>query len=296
MGTNIGSVTDIGGNYSLTLPNGATDLMFSFIGYETQTLPITSEQINVRMHPDHMELSEVVVVGYDIAGRAPALSVHDAPRAKKAETIVTTTIENQTTAEFEVETPYSIKSNGEKMTIDLSTYDIEAAYKYYAVPKTEKEAFLIAEITNWDQYNLMEGEANLYFEDTYVGRSILEATLLKDTLSISFGRDRNIAFEREKIKDYTKKRAIGSNQIENIGLKTTVRNKKSQPIKVIVFDQVPVSAISDIVVSPKEVSNGKLEESTGIITWELTLQPQGQQELILQYEVKYPKRESVVLE
>lgn len=296
MGTNIGSITDIGGNYSLTLPNGATDLMFSFIGYETQTLPITSEQINVRMNPDLMELSEVVVVGYGIAGRVPGVSVRDAPRAKKAETVTTTTIENPTTVEFEVETPYTIKSNGEKMTIDLSTYDIAATYKYYAVPKIEKEAFLMAEITNWDQYNLMEGEANLYFEDTYVGRSILEATLLKDTLSISFGRDRNIAFEREKIKDYTKKRAIGSNQIENIGLKTTIKNKKSQPIKVTIFDQVPVSAISDIVVSATEVSNGKLEEGTGIITWEINMQPQEQRELILQYEVKYPRRESVILE
>lgn len=296
MGTNIGSITDIGGNYSLTLPNGATDLKFSFIGYETQTLPITSEQINVRMNPDIMELSEVVVVGYGIAGRAPGVSVSDAPKAKKAETVITNTITNQTTVEFEVETPYTIKSNGEKMTVDLNTYDIEAAYKYYAVPKIEKEAFLIAEITNWDQYNLMEGEANLYFEDTYVGRSILEATLLKDTLSISFGRDRNIVFEREKIKDYTKKRAIGSNQLESIGFKTTVRNKKSHPIKITVFDQVPVSVISDIVVSTTDVSNGKLEESTGIISWEINMQPQEQQELMLQYEVKYPRRESVILE
>lgn len=294
--TNIGTITDTGGNYSLTLPNGATDLIVSFIGYETQYVPITSEQINVQMNPDLMQLEEVVVTGYGIQGRAPGLSVRNAPRLKKAETITTTTIENQTTVEFEVEAPYSIKSNGEKMTVDLSTYAIEAAYKYYAVPKIEKEAFLIAEITNWDQYNLMEGEANLYFEDTYVGRSILETTLLKDTLSISFGRDRNIAFEREKIKDYTKKRAIGSNQIENIGFKTTVRNKKSQPIKITIFDQIPVSAISDIVVTPKEVSQGKLEESTGLVTWEFTLQPQEKKELTLHYEVKYPRKESVILE
>ncbi len=294
-GTNIGTITDIGGNYSLTLPNGATDLVFNFIGYETQALPITSEQINVRMNPDLMELSEVVVVGYGVAGRAPGMSVRSAPKPK-AETIITTTIENQTTVEFEVETPYTIRANGEKMTVDLSTHAIEATYKYYAVPKIEKEAFLIAEISNWDQYNLMEGEANLYFEGTYVGRSILEATLLKDTLSISFGRDRNIAFEREKIKDFTKIRTLGSNQIENIGLKTTVRNRKSQPIKIMIFDQVPVSAISDIVVSPKETSHGKLEESTGIVTWELTMQPQEQRELVLQYEVKYPRKERVILE
>lgn len=294
-GTSIGTITDLGGNYSLTLPNGATDLIVSFIGYETQYIPITGEQINVRMNPDLMQLEEVVVTGYGIQGRASGLSVRSAPQPK-AETITTTTIENQTTVEFEVEIPYTIKSNGEKLTVDLSTYDIETAYQYYAAPKIEKEAFLIAEITNWDQYNLLEGEANLYFEDAYVGRTILEAKSLKDTLAISLGRDKNIVLSREKIKDYTKKRSIGSSQIENIGLKITVRNKKSQPIAITIFDQVPVAVISDIVVTLKEISGGKLEESTGVVTWEIQLKPQEQKELMLQYEVKYPKKESVVLE
>jgi hypothetical protein len=297
-GTTVGTVTDMGGNYSLTLPNGATHLTISFIGYVTEELPITSSNISVRLESDISELQKVVVVGYGVSnrlqGRAAGVQVNSKPQ--KAETIRTTTNENQTTVEFEVDEPYSIKSNGEKLSVDLNSFEIETIYEYYAVPKLDKDAFLIARIINWDQYNLLEGEANLYFEDAYVGRSILDARSLEDTLNISLGRDKSIVIGREKVDDFTKRKTIGSNKIESRGYKIIARNKKSQNIKLTLFDQIPVAAISDITVSPVELSNGKIDEKTGEVTWELELQSQQQKELNLSYEVKYPKNEKVILE
>jgi uncharacterized protein (TIGR02231 family) len=214
----------------------------------------------------------------------------------EAKAIATTTVENQTTVEFEVEKPYSIPSNGEKLTVDLSQYDIETIYEYHAVPKLDKDAFLIARIINWDQYNLLEGEANLYFEDGFVGRSILDARALTDTLDISLGRDKNIVIGRTKVDTFSKRRFAGANTIETRQFEILVRNKKSQAIKLTLFDQVPVSAISEITVTPTELSGGKLNEQTGEVKWELNLAGQQQQKLTLGYEVKYPRKEKVVLE
>ncbi|VAW26350.1 Aspartate ammonia-lyase, partial [hydrothermal vent metagenome] len=215
---------------------------------------------------------------------------------QKSKVVKTTIIENQTTVEFAVKTPYSIKSNGEKLTVDLTTYEIESIYEYYAVPKLDKDAFLIARIINWDQYNLLEGEANLYFEDAYVGRSILDAKSLSDTLDISLGRDKNIIIGREKVDDFSKKRTVGANKIDSRGFKIIARNKKSQPIKLTIIDQIPLASVSDISISPDELSGGKLELSTGEVKWELLLSPKSQKELMLKYSVKYPKKEKVVLE
>ena len=202
IGSTIGTVTDLQGNYSLTLPNGSTHISVSFVGYVTQEIPVHSSDLNVRLAPDVSQLSEVVVTGY--SGVAQGLRVRGAnsPKKKPFKTSISTTIvENQTTVEFEVEKPYSIKSNGEKLSVNLKNLEIDARYTYYAVPKLEKDAFLIAEIVDWDQYNLMEGEANLYFEDAYVGRSVLNAKTLSDTLSISLGRDRNIVIARKRWMD-----------------------------------------------------------------------------------------------
>jgi uncharacterized protein (TIGR02231 family) len=240
----------------------------------------------------------VVVTGYAaesvLQGRMAGVSTSRMPA--KAKSITTTTVENQTTVEFAVEKPYSIPSNGEKLTVDLSQYYIETIYEYHAVPKLDKDAFLIARIINWDQYNLLEGEANLYFEDGFVGRSILDARALTDTLDISLGRDKNIVIGRTKVDTFSKRRFAGANTIETRQFEILVRNKKSQAIKLTLFDQVPVSAIGEITVTPTELSGGKLNEQSGEVKWELNLAGQQQQKLILGYEVKYPRKEKVVLE
>lgn len=298
-GSTIGTVSDLQGNYSITLPNNAQTLLFSFIGMVPQEVRVNNSRIDIAMQSDLMVLDEVLVMGFGESEIAPDFSmrrnssIRQEPKAKR---IVTSTVENQTTVEFEVAIPYTVKSNAEKLSIDLNAYNIETVYEYYAVPKLDKDAFLIARIINWDQYNLLEGEANLYFEDAYVGRSVLDARALEDTLDISLGRDKNIVIGRVKNDEFTKKRTIGSNKVETRGFEIIARNKKSQTIKLTLFDQLPVAAISDISVIPTELSGAKLDEKTGQVVWELLLPAQEQKELELKYEVKYPKRERLTLE
>lgn len=297
-GTTIGTVTDMNGNYSLTLPNNASTLVFSFIGFSSQEVPIAQPNIRVVMQSDVQQLAEVVATGYEperlLQGQAPGVRIRG--ESSIAKSVPTTVVENQTTVEFEVSTPYSITSNGEKLQVDLKRHEIEAIYEYYAVPKLDKDAFLIAQLANWDQYNLLAGEANLYFEDAYVGRTILDAKSLQDTLEISLGRDKNIVINREKNEQFSKRQTFGSNVIETRSFKINIRNKKSQSIKLTLFDQIPHSVVDDIEVSPMELSSGHLDENTGKVKWELTLEPQEQKDINLQYEVKYPKREKVILE
>src|SRR5690606_30838079 len=134
-GTTIGTATDANGAYSLTLPNNASSLVFSFIGMTTQEVPISKPEISLSMQPDVTSLSEVVVTGYGVegalAGRAPGVQIRGARSVARsvAKAIPTTVIENQTTVEIEVNTPYSIKSNGEKLLVDLRTHDIDAFYE-----------------------------------------------------------------------------------------------------------------------------------------------------------------------
>lgn len=64
-GTTVGTQTDVNGNYTLSVPNSATTLRFSFIGYLAKDITIGSENtINVSLDLDASELGEVVVVGY----------------------------------------------------------------------------------------------------------------------------------------------------------------------------------------------------------------------------------------
>lgn len=83
-GTSVGTVTDFDGNYTLSVPTGATHLVFSYIGYQAQTLPVPSSNIlNVKLKSDTQVLNDVVVIGYgtqkknDLTGTVTNVSSKD---------------------------------------------------------------------------------------------------------------------------------------------------------------------------------------------------------------------------
>ncbi len=64
-GTTTGTITDLSGHYSLKVPNDVKTLVFSFIGMQTQELPIEDiDTINVIMKSEFLDLDEVIVTGY----------------------------------------------------------------------------------------------------------------------------------------------------------------------------------------------------------------------------------------
>ena len=91
-GTTVGSVTGIDGDYQLTVPDNAVNLVFSFIGLADQTVPIEGRtEINVVLKEDSTFLDEVVVVGYATVKRRDLLgSVSSVNSDKLAEQPVNT--------------------------------------------------------------------------------------------------------------------------------------------------------------------------------------------------------------
>jgi len=64
-GTSAGTATDAAGNYSLSLPDAGGTLIFSFVGFVTQEVPVNNQsKINIVLRTDAKTLEEVVVVGY----------------------------------------------------------------------------------------------------------------------------------------------------------------------------------------------------------------------------------------
>lgn len=307
-GTTIGTVTDLDGNYSITIPNNSSQLTYSFIGFNSKTLPISNSVMNIALEEDLMQLEEVVVIGYGtqkkesltgaLQGRAAGINVDKSIKIRGTSSLAipTAQVENQTTVDFEINTPYTIKSDNKNYTVDMEFYDLPAFYQYYCVPKIDKDAFLIANIVDWEKYNLLEGEANVFFEDTYVGKTLMDVRYASDTLEISLGRDKKVSVNREKIKDFTNKQFIGNKKEETRAWKTTVKNNKTQSINMIILDQVPVSTIEEIEVSVQNNSGAKQDSETGEIKWEFELKPNDKKDFELKYSVKYPKYRNLIVE
>ena len=313
-GTTVGTSTDAQGRYSVTVPDGASSLQFNYIGYKSQTRAIAGDTMNVVMKEDNAQLDEVVVIGYGAApaaalsGKAAGVQVRSktaSNRNAEAESAAFDTAsevmeveqsQTQLGYEFEIRQPYTIPSDGKSVAAEIGRYRLPATYTYRSTPKIDKDAFLVAETTDWAKLNLLEGEANVYFENTFVGKSILSPREAGDTLRFSMGRDRGIRIGRTKESDYSARRAIGSNQTQTVGWKLTVSNTRTEPVTLLLTDQLPVSRNSAISVAEEELSGGTLDKNSGTVTWRLELKPGELRELRLRYAVKYPKGRSLTIE
>ncbi len=66
-GTNVGAVTALDGTYTITVPSEDSNLVFGYMGYESQTMKVGAKSvINITMQSDLMNLDDVVVVGYGV--------------------------------------------------------------------------------------------------------------------------------------------------------------------------------------------------------------------------------------
>jgi len=202
----------------------------------------------------------------------------------------------ETSITFDIATPYTIPSDGKIQTVEIQRITAPAEYKYVTLPKLSQLAYLTANITDWAKLSLQSGEATLYFENSFVGKSYLNVNQLTDTLTVSLGTDNSILVKREKRKDFTSKKVIGSNKTETYSFLLTIRNNKSNSVKITLNDQIPVSSNSGITVEALELSAGKHNPQTGEIKWDLDIKPQESRQLVLTYSVKYPKDKTVVLE
>lgn len=305
-GTTIGTVTDVSGRYSLMLPSGSNELTISFIGYDPITITVTKNVINARLRESAQALEEVVITGYGskslneaLQGRVAGVDISTrTERLKKKESISVpfSQTENQTTVEFEISVPYSIKSDKKTYAVEMAAYSLPASYQYFCIPKIEKDAFLLANIVDWENYSFLEGEANIFFEDTYIGKTIMDVRYAKDTLQISLGRDKHVVVTREKVKDKTSNQFIGSKKEVNRAWEIKVKNNKSQEISMLVMDQVPVPQNEEIEVEINDRSGSKLNEKTGELHWEFELNPGKEKAFDLNYTVKYPKSRTLYIE
>lgn len=201
-----------------------------------------------------------------------------------------------TTSEFVIETPFTIPSDGVPHTVGVKNHSIAASYKHYATPKLDKDAFLYARTTGWEDLNLLPGEANVFFEGTFVGQSYLQLDMPKDTLDISLGRDKGVVVERVKRKASNEKAVIGGSRTVTIGWDLTIRNTKGTSVDLEVRDQHPMSPQSEIEVKLVEKGGAAVNENNGMLIWNINLAAKETKKLGFAYTVKHPKDMPVILE
>lgn len=205
---------------------------------------------------------------------------------------------NDFTNIFEVPLLQNISTDGSEQTMTIQENELKATYEYHAVPKLELAVFLLAKVTDYGQYNLLAGNANIFYQDTYVGQSYLDPKTVSDTLLLSLGRDENLSIKRTKPLDLTsEKKIFGDTRKEVIEYEIIIKNNKRISIPIEILDQIPISRQKDIVVEVDEskLNGADYNKTYGRLLWRLNVEANSSKKLRFGYTLKYPKDKRVQL-
>ena len=200
---------------------------------------------------------------------------------------------SELSVDFEIKEPGIIPSDGKPYKVDVQSVTLPASYVYFSVPKLDKDAFLVAQVTGWESLNLVEGPADIYYGDNYTGQSYINTRYANDTLDISLGRDKKVTVTRVKKEDYTKSRLLGLSRTDNYIYELSVRNNNYKAISIELYDQVPVAQESDITVDVNEISGAARDNLSGKLTWKMDVAPSETKTVKFVFSVKYPKYRKV---
>ncbi len=203
--------------------------------------------------------------------------------------------EELTDTKFVSNKSYTILSNGDLTAIGINTFELKAQYEYLAAPIINENVFLTASFTDWEQYNLLPGEANIYFAGSYAGKTTLDPYTVKKEMVVSLGMDPNITVNRKQRKNFKSRSFTGSNRILDRTYDLEVKNNKSVSIDLKLMDRIPISQHKEIKVENLVTNDAEFEDKKGFLVWKLKLSGMEQSTKSFSFQVKYPKHRNISL-
>ncbi|MFM2358624.1 MAG: hypothetical protein RLY16_617 [Bacteroidota bacterium] len=205
----------------------------------------------------------------------------------------TTLSESQLNTNFEIDLPYDINSDGEIQSVTIKEEKLKASLKNYAVPKLDRDAYLLAEIADWQNLNLLPGAANIIMDDTYIGKSVIDPNITADTMNLSLGRDKRLAVKRNIVKEFTTTKNNGSTVKQTFTYELVVKNNKTTKMNLLLKDQYPLSLVKEVEVNLERSDDAMINPETGILTWKIELAPGESKKVRFSYTVKYPSEKRI---
>ena len=319
--TDYAVVSDLNGNFSISTPTTTSILSVSSLGYEIKNTSDLGEKMTIYLDPKVVELEQVEIKSEDKSNAYKPTQGGYGKRAKRAslktrnrqisrftvkskledgkadQIPVVEPVQAPASVSFDIKEPYSIPETGKTILVDIADININPDYQYVSVPKIDPTAYLTAQITDWQNLNLLPGKASIYYEDGFIGTTEIETDGNQDTLVLSLGLDRQVSVSRTRIKAKSKKSFLGSNRLVSREFEIKVKNNKNLPIPLLVYDQLPVSTNSEVEIIQKRMDESPVfNDKTGQILWRFTLEPKNEKKVGFGYEVKFGPHNQIYLE
>ena len=199
---------------------------------------------------------------------------------------------------YKIAKAVNIPSDGMDHHAAITSLNFPVKFEYTATPKLSPYAYLMAEVMNDQEGQLLPGRVNIFLDSNYVGNSdIAKAIGAKEKFELYLGIDEGITVKRDLIEKKSDDTMIGNfpspTKKESYVYKLKVENYKGKPVSLRLFDQIPVSQDDKIKVRDVKFSvpptQKDYEDRKGVMKWDVKLDPQEKKEITFSYLIEYPR-------
>ena len=189
----------------------------------------------------------------------------------------------------------TIKSDNVPHKISIMSREMPVYFRYSAVPKRMKAAFLKARVKNTSDYPILPGDYNVFLNNGFITTSRMEFKSPNEEFWTFLGMDEGIKIEyksKQKSKDSS---ALFSKKTSNLIYENlvTVTNNKKTDIEIVIWDQLPIPFNKEITVEllePKKIDDTSLKKTDDdFLEWICRLKPGEKMKIPFKFAIQYPK-------
>jgi Domain of unknown function (DUF4139)/N-terminal domain of unknown function (DUF4140) len=302
-GKTIGTTTDMNGRARLILPAFCNEIQISYVGYDQQFLSITNQYVYVRMWANGQIREDLLIKSVEAGNislkgsRSNGTNYYidgirvygNLPPPNEEVMLMMSSSQTNTGSSYKIKELFTLPSDGKSYMAELSRVDIDASFKHYCVPRIDPAVYVLAVVTDWEHFGLLDGQANVYYENTYVGQTLVQSSSTNDTLELALGRDRLITVERKLAKDKSSRGTFNGRRSVNRTWELTANSQRNTPITLEIVEQYPISAEKGIEVELNETSGAANNPELGTLTWKIPLAIGQREKRTVAYKVIAPR-------
>lgn len=209
-------------------------------------------------------------------------------------------------ATFEISRKSTVIANNEGHKVAIGIIDFNPVFEYESIPKKAPHAYLKARLKNLSAMALLPGNANVYIDNNYISKTDIRLVSPQEDFYCLLGSDPGVEVKYNPAHKLRETSNLSGKVITTTFRQVTeVKNSYSEPIKILIIDQLPISSEEKIKVTlqdpvikhPEKMDKSKpiRMAKNNLIEWEIEIAANKSQEVVLKYAVEHPPMEDVDL-
>ena len=232
-----------------------------------------------------------------VLGARPMAEPAPAPTADQMEAALPETAlveEGLTSVVFNISTPVDILADGTQSGSVIAVEKVPVTAEFVTVPKLSPQVYLKSEVTNNTPYPLLAGQANIFNDVVFTGKTYLKTARSGEKFDLYFGSEDQIKVKRELAKVSKKAGLLGSNSV-SYRITVELENFKKSAVTVSLLDQLPLPGNAEIKVKLEDAAPKPDEtRQDGTLVWKVNLAAGEKKKVTYDIVIEYPKGRELV--